>query len=126
YTPQLDCTIQLSDYMPDLTLNLILLDDEHQTIAHTHQSVTSSTISTNLSNLDIERWSLNNPKLYNLQLSLLYQGKIVDTYETRIGFRKAEFKADGYFYLNDEVVKLFGLNRHQTYPFIGAAAPKRL
>jgi beta-galactosidase len=41
------------------------------------------------------------------------------------GFREAEFRDDG-FYLNGEKVKLIGLNRHQTYPYIGAAAPKRL
>ena len=124
--PQLDCSIQLSDYVPDFAIHLTLLDDKNQTISQIEQSVTSREIPLTLANLDIERWSLNNPKLYTLKLSLHHQNSVIDTYETRIGFRKAEFSADGHFYLNDEVVKLFGLNRHQTYPFIGAAAPKRL
>jgi beta-galactosidase len=43
-----------------------------------------------------------------------------------VGFRSAEFCRDGHFLLNGKPLKLFGLNRHQTYPYIGAAAPARL
>src|SRR5690606_21523157 len=43
----------------------------------------------------------------------------------RFGVRHAQFKDDG-FYLNGERLFLRGLNRHQTYPYIGAAAPARL
>jgi len=51
---------------------------------------------------------------------------IVDIFpEIRFGFREAEFRDDG-FYLNGERIKLIGLDRHQMYPYIGAAAPKRL
>ncbi|HVU12364.1 MAG TPA: glycoside hydrolase family 2 TIM barrel-domain containing protein, partial [Phototrophicaceae bacterium] len=50
---------------------------------------------------------------------------ILDQQEVRFGFRDAVFKDDG-FYLNGEHVKLIGLDRHQTYPYIGGAAPKRL
>lgn len=42
-----------------------------------------------------------------------------------IGIRQAEFREDG-FYLNGERLQLRGLNRHQNYPYIGAAAPARL
>ena len=40
----------------------------------------------------------------------------------KIGFRDVEFQADG-FYLNGKQVHLRGLNRHQSYPYIGYAAP---
>ncbi|MBN8524666.1 MAG: glycoside hydrolase family 9 protein, partial [Planctomycetes bacterium] len=50
----------------------------------------------------------------------------LDGTSVNFGFREAHFDKDGSFYLNGEKFKLIGLNRHQTYPYIGAAAPKRL
>ncbi len=44
----------------------------------------------------------------------------------RIGFREAQFHKQGGFTLNGQRLNLIGLNRHQTYPYIGAAAPDRL
>ncbi len=68
-------------------------------------------------------WTPENPALYALSVSLNGDG---DTVETRCGFRAAHFSEDGNFYLNGQPLKLRGLNRHQTYPYIGAAAPARL
>ncbi len=72
-----------------------------------------------------ELWSPETPKLYTIKAELVQAKKAVDQYETVTGFRKAEFTAKGFF-LNGKKIKLRGLNRHQTYPFIGAAAPARL
>ena len=41
------------------------------------------------------------------------------------GFRQASFELDG-FYLNGERLQIFGLNRHQLFPYTGMAAPARL
>ena len=46
-------------------------------------------------------------------------------YRTAIGFREARFTPDG-FMLNGEHVKLRGLNRHQTFPYVGGAMPARV
>ena len=43
----------------------------------------------------------------------------------RIGFREATFTDHG-FSLNGRIVKLRGLDRHQTFPFAGAAMPARV
>ena len=72
--------------------------------------------------LQIERWDIDAPNLYTLDVQI----EDDDVVTTRIGFRTAEFRDDGAFYLNDRPLKLRGLNRHQTYPYIGAAAPARL
>lgn len=72
-------------------------------------------------------WSPENPVLYTLEVSLLSGQAERDRQATRFGFREAYFnKDDGGFYLNGQRMKLRGLNRHQTYPYIGAAAPARL
>ena len=51
---------------------------------------------------------------------LIRDEKVLDENVTVTGFRHAEFKADG-FYLNGKKVKLRGLNRHQSYPYVGYA-----
>ena len=78
----------------------------------------------------VERWSPDAPVLYTLRAALLPTPdspvREADSYPpVRIGFRTARFEHDG-FYLNGEKLFLRGLNRHQTYPYIGGAAPKRL
>lgn len=73
-----------------------------------------------LSNLgDIKLWSLMNPKLYHV---VVKYGS--DEYSTRIGFREAKFTPKG-FMLNGEHIKLRGLNRHQTFPYVGGAFGER-
>ncbi len=75
---------------------------------------------------DFNLWTLDNPARHGLAVSIQQPDGTVDDYGAiPFGFREAVFREDG-FYLNGEKVALFGLNRHQTYPYIGAAAPARL
>lgn len=73
----------------------------------------------------IRPWSVDDPALYTCRATLLENGVEGDVIETVFGFRTAEFKADG-FYLNGKKLFLRGLNRHQSYPYIGYAAPESL
>ncbi len=73
---------------------------------------------------EVTYWSPQTPKLYTVRTSLTYQGG-THTVSTRIGFRDARFELDG-FYLNGERFEIFGLNRHQLFPYTGMAAPARL
>ena len=69
----------------------------------------------------IELWTINNPRLYKLEVSLSNE----DSTSVRIGFRDVKFTEDG-FYLNGEKIKLRGLNRHQSFPYVGYAMPERI
>ena len=73
---------------------------------------------------NIKLWSPESPSLYVLK-AVLYdnEGNVYDENKVRFGFRSAYFKADG-FYLNGEKFKIRGLNRHQSYPYVGYAMPK--
>ena len=72
------------------------------------------------------RWRIDRPALYTCRVKLMDEkGQILDVQEETFGFRTAEFKADG-FYLNGKKTFLRGLNRHQSYPYIGYAAPAAL
>ncbi len=73
----------------------------------------------------VELWSLKNPKLYTVRVTLTTAEGMEDEYSTRIGFREARFTPDG-FQLNGQPLKLFGLNRHQTFPYVGGAMPARV
>ncbi len=58
------------------------------------------------------------------ELTLTNLGTI-DQDQRRTGFREARFTEHG-FELNGKVVKLRGLNRHQTFPWVGQAMPARV
>lgn len=68
-------------------------------------------------------WKITTPKLYVLKLALQSNEQKYFLHTCKIGFRTVAFKSDG-FYLNGEKVKLRGLNRHQSYPYVGYAMPK--
>ena len=68
---------------------------------------------------DIKLWSVDEPQLYTVKVEL--DDVVV---EERCGFREAKFTVNG-FHLNGEKIKLMGLNRHQSYPYVGNAMPKR-
>jgi beta-galactosidase len=74
---------------------------------------------------DIKRWGLEHPNLYTVHVRLLDAGKPVDEDLRRIGFREATFTDHG-FSLNGKIIKLRGLDRHQTFPFVGQAMPARV
>lgn len=73
----------------------------------------------------VKSWDTEHPILYTCRVSLLKIGRVMDTREVKVGFRTAEFKADG-FYLNGKKTFLRGLNRHQCWPYVGYAVPERL
>ncbi len=67
---------------------------------------------------ELERWTLDSPKLYTLEI--LIKDKL--SYTTRFANRSIKITNDGFF-LNNNQVMLRGLNRHQSYPYVGYAMP---
>ncbi|MDD4292036.1 MAG: glycoside hydrolase family 2 TIM barrel-domain containing protein [Clostridia bacterium] len=72
----------------------------------------------------VKLWSMSDPFLYELEVVVSSEGKS-DSKRVCFGFRYCEFSEDG-IYLNGEKLRLFGLNRRQSYPQIGYAAPEGL
>lgn len=73
---------------------------------------------------DVVLWDLNKPQLYTVHLQLLADGSPIDELSSSIGFRDAKFTPAG-FSLNGKVIKLRGLDRHQTFPWVGQAMSAR-
>jgi beta-galactosidase len=74
---------------------------------------------------DVKLWDVETPHLYDIVTILFIDGEPIHDYRTRIGFREASFKVDGFF-LNGRRLRLFGLNRHEIYPYVGYAMPPRV
>lgn len=74
---------------------------------------------------EVMLWSVEHPVLYTLTTRLYAGEELLDERQVSFGFRKADFRQDG-FYLNGRKVKLRGLNRHQSYPYVGYAMPKSM
>ncbi len=73
----------------------------------------------------VKLWDIENPHLYNVKTQLIIDDEVVDEHEATIGFRSSEFRKNGY-YLNGRKIKLRGLNRHQSYPYVGYAMPESM
>ena len=102
-----------------------LLDGE-RVVARTQEAVKGSAALLTLANLgNIGLWHPDSPKLYSVVATLLVNGKAVHDYRARIGFRDARFEVDGFF-LNGKRFMIFGLNRHEIYPYVGGAMPPRV
>jgi beta-galactosidase len=73
----------------------------------------------------VRLWSPDSPELYTVQATLTFPGLGRHVLSRRIGFREASFRPEGFF-LNGERLQLFGLNRHQLYPYAGMAMGSRV
>lgn len=67
-------------------------------------------------------WDVESPVLYEAKIQLLSGGTVLDERRITTGFRTAAFQKDG-FYLNGRKLRIRGLNRHQSYPYVGYAMP---
>lgn len=72
---------------------------------------------------EADLWSVDSPALYTARVRAMRGGECVDEKLLRFGFRTVKFKSDG-FYLNGERLKIRGLNRHQSYAYVGYAMPR--
>lgn len=70
-------------------------------------------------------WDVEAPHCYEVKTELFRDGESVDVQVVVTGFRSAVFLEDG-FYLNGKKRKLRGLNRHQSYPYVGYAMPRSM
>ncbi len=74
---------------------------------------------------NVALWDVDNPRLYDLEVTLFEAGRAAHAYSTRVGFRDARFELEGFF-LNGTRLQIFGLNRHEIFPYAGFAMPDRV
>lgn len=121
--------VNKSSQMSSCTIKVELQDSEEQVVNGYSQALEVNpgrhtyTLTGQLLE-NIQLWDLENPYLYTVKVTLEGENSSLDTHTIRTGFRKVEVAVNG-FYLNNKKVKLVGLNRHQSYPYVGYAMGKR-
>ena len=70
-------------------------------------------------------WDTEEAHLYILKTQLYQGNTLLDETKTTFGIREAVFKKDG-FYLNGRKLMIRGLNRHQSFPYVGYAMPESM
>ena len=130
---EVDCYLQHLEALGEgMTLEVALRDGE-RVVATGRQRVSAADAaneptahSVMLEKLGaITLWNLERPQLYTVRVRLMDGSRVVDEDWRTIGFREAKFTDHG-FELNGKVIKLRGLDRHQTFPFVGQAMPGRV
>jgi beta-galactosidase len=111
------------------TLTASLLDGNGAALAQGRATLSSAGTGPHTITLtslgSVELWDLKRPRLYTVVVRFTTADGSVDEYRTAVGFREARFTSAG-FLLNGQPVKLRGLNRHQTFPYLGGAMPERV
>ncbi|MHB8336270.1 MAG: glycoside hydrolase family 2 protein [Ignavibacteriaceae bacterium] len=128
---EVKCTIDAA-YIPSKPVEIqVELSDKAKIISRTkktlHLEKTGQTeAALTLSDLgNIKLWDVDSPHLYDVEVKLFIEEKPVHDNRVRFGFREAHFGLDGFF-LNGKRLQLFGLNRHELFPYVGFAMPERV
>ena len=110
-----------SDVSEDLKKAEIRIETE-KTVSFTLLSPTGEEI---LKGSSDEVITIENPVLWNAEEPRLYKLLIIDGDEIipfSVGLKRLEIKG-AVMYLNNEKVKLYGINRHDSHPVLGHATP---
>ena len=100
-----------------------LIDAEGKILSNSKYKITGKEIFFEINNLkNINLWDIDNPSLYKLDITIETPHGI-DNINESFGFRSANFNKNG-FMLNGNPLKIRGLNRHQSFPYVGYALGK--
>lgn len=94
------------------------------TVSSTHTSSANQPESQNLLLNVPQLWSPENPYIYTAVTSIINDGKVEDTYNTRFGVRKLEYIPEKGFFLNGKPTKFRGVCNHHDLGPLGAAVNK--
>lgn len=116
----------------NVSLNIVLRDEAGTAVAvqkstsNEIRGVSEHEFFVKFSAVNILQWSVENPKLYTVEVSVLDEGQTTDIQSVKTGFRTIEFTADKGFFLNKKHLKIIGVNIHQDFAGVGCAVPKAL
>lgn len=95
---------------------LVLTDSKGQEVQQRGAIHNSATATLRVPNARL--WAPEHPNLYTLRTELLKSGKVVDSYECRIGIRTIRISGTDIL-LNGKPIVLRGFGKHEDYPIFG-------
>lgn len=128
---EVTCTIDAATVSDEPIRVEVQLRDADKVISQTSTSTRIERVGTTELNLTLTNlghvrlWDIDSPHLYDVVTTLFVDGTPVHDHRVRTGLREARFELDGFF-LNGRRLQLFGLNRHELFPYVGGAMPRRV
>ena len=132
WTVPVETTLRNSGSAPTATdIEISLVDPDGQMVGHARAAATvdalaQTTVNASISIDSPRRWSLRDPALYQLRVTVRGANVILDESLLPIGFRTLRFDPDHGFFLNDEATKIQGVCVHQDHAGVGVAVPDAL
>ncbi len=129
WTVEVETTVENSySENTEVSVHSVILDGNTVISEHTLENVpcTFDSQKAVMQKLNVSkpvRWDVDNPKLYTLRVEILRNGEIVDSEQTRIGFRTFSIDAEKGFFLNGRPLKIKGTCNHQDHAGVGVAVP---
>lgn len=112
-----------------VTVQCALIDKDGKQVAAAEKNITANTKATvqascafDVSNPHL--WSIDDPYLYTLRVTLLSGGKKTDEWTDKVGIRAIRYDADKGFFLNEVNTKLLGVCIHDDAGVLGVAVPE--
>jgi len=122
-------TMNADSKKASIVVQSILKDSKGNIVAKESKQVSINATDSTVANLPFritnpQLWSVDNPILYQLTVSLINNGKTTDTYTEQTGIRSIRIDADSGFFLNGENLKLKGVCIHDDAGALGVAVPE--
>ena len=127
-------TVELANIAADPATVMVearLFDADDRLLTAGTAPITVNPLETNVAKLslpvvDPHLWSPETPTLYRIVTRVVRDGHLLDSRETRIGFRYFHFDAEKGFFLNGRPTKIKGVCIHQDHAGVGVAVPDAL
>ncbi|NOX66482.1 MAG: DUF4981 domain-containing protein [Chlorobi bacterium] len=132
---QLKIDVELKNYsdkeFENISVEAILLDDKGDQVGSKMEKSSISVSENGKAKIELEqlipdpkKWTAETPNLYQVILVLKdSNGKIIETTESEMGFKKVEIK-NAQFLINGKHVYLKGTDRHEMHPKYGQYIPR--
>lgn len=118
-----------SNKQASVTVQCSLTDDKGAVVAKANNQLSLNAVDSVVALLSFNinnpvLWSVDNPSLYLLSVTVMANGKTVDRYTEKVGIRQLRFDANQGFFLNNKNIKLKGVCIHDDAGSLGVAVPE--
>ncbi|WP_418262461.1 sugar-binding domain-containing protein [Flavobacterium faecale] len=125
-TVNVEITIENKTVTPkEFKLVTSIVDTQNKEVSYaiTTEKIVANTHSKKTHNLTVNQpklWDTENPNMYKVITKIYEKSKLVDSYETPLGFRYFSFDAEKGFSLNGKPTKILGVCLHHDNGALGA------